>query len=208
MQTKDIFLERGCRNVTQAAKMLGISRQAVDEYTKKVNRKNNTNRFKVLYRLAINAKSDIIKYLLDDNNFDEHQRHKQSLQNEIEYKMTQPPTPEATYGDDRLVKRIEQLKTFDAITFQHKKVICTVKKLKVEGYGDYLCGYIHTRKLTAKEYNELVKAFRYEITYREGNVIGFDMAHSVDFEYKTSTNASLCVKQLQKLIQAYKVCQW
>lgn len=208
MKTTDIFLERGCRNVAQAAKMLGISRQAVDEYTKTTDRKKNTNRFKVLYRLAINVKSDIIKYLLDDNNFDEHQRHKQSLQNEIEYMLTQPPAPEATYGDNRLVKRIEQLKIFEAITFQHKKVICTVKKLKLEGYGEYFCGYIHTRKLTAKEYNGLVKAYKYEITYREGNVIGFDMAHSAEFEMKLSNNAYVCVKRLQALIQAYKVCEW
>lgn len=76
MDIREFFLKRARRNVNVARKV-GISKQSVSYFIK--NRKADKSARVgtiLLYRLLFNAKSEVIDYLLDDDNFDINQKIK------------------------------------------------------------------------------------------------------------------------------------
>lgn len=76
MDIREFFLKRARRNVNVARK-IGISKQSVSYFIK--NRKADKSARVgtiLLYRLLFNAKSEVIDYLLDDDNFDINQKIK------------------------------------------------------------------------------------------------------------------------------------
>lgn len=78
MDIREFFLKRARRNVNVARK-IGISKQSVSYFIK--NRKADKSARVgtiILYRLLFNAKSEIIDFLLDDDNFDINQKIKDS----------------------------------------------------------------------------------------------------------------------------------
>lgn len=75
---REFFLKKARRNVNVARKV-GISKQSVSYFIK--NRKADKSARVgtiLLYRLLFNAKSEVIDYLLDDDNFDINQKIKDS----------------------------------------------------------------------------------------------------------------------------------
>lgn len=73
---REFFLKKARRNVSVARKV-GISKQSVSYFIK--NRKADKSARVgtiLLYRLLFNAKSEVIDYLLDDDNFDINQKIK------------------------------------------------------------------------------------------------------------------------------------
>lgn len=73
---REFFLKKARRNVSVASKV-GISKQSVSYFIK--NRKADKSARVgtiLLYRLLFNAKSEVIDYLLDDDNFDINQKIK------------------------------------------------------------------------------------------------------------------------------------
>lgn len=78
MDIREFFLKKARRNVNVARKV-GISKQSVSYFIK--NRKADKSARVgtiLLYRLLFNAKSEVIDYLLDDDNFDINQKIKDS----------------------------------------------------------------------------------------------------------------------------------
>lgn len=76
MDIREFFLKKARRNVNVARKV-GISKQSVSYFIK--NRKADKSARVgtiLLYRLLFNAKSEVIDYLLDDDNFDINQKIK------------------------------------------------------------------------------------------------------------------------------------
>lgn len=76
MDIREFFLKKARRNVSVARKV-GISKQSVSYFIK--NRKADKSARVgtiLLYRLLFNAKSEVIDYLLDDDNFDINQKIK------------------------------------------------------------------------------------------------------------------------------------
>lgn len=205
MRFSETLLERGSRTQTQVARILGVTRQAV-EYSQNPARQNQRLGTKILYRVLINASDDFIAYMLDDDNFDTHQRHKHAIDAELEYRNELPPTPEHTYGELRLKERLRQLKPNESVAFQHHKMLCEVKRF-VTGGIDYFCGYVYLNTFTEQASQVIERNFMRDITYQDPKqkCIGFDLAELADQHAKRTLDIDYLVVVLQDLIRVAKI---
>ena len=77
MDIREFFLKRARKNINVARKV-GISKQSVSYFIQKRKADKSARVSTILlYRLLFNAKSEVIDFLLDDDNFDINQRIKE-----------------------------------------------------------------------------------------------------------------------------------